>query len=80
MAIEISCKQCGKVLRAKDELAGKRVKCPGCGGELEIPYLAETNMREAAAVGGGPARTDIAQLQRDVSLRGNMPSWDRGLE
>jgi hypothetical protein len=28
---------CGKVLRAKDELAGKRVKCPACGKGLTFP-------------------------------------------
>ncbi len=29
--------ECGKVLNAKPELAGKRVKCPGCGRALAIP-------------------------------------------
>ena len=28
---------CGKRFRAKAELAGKRVKCPGCGNALTIP-------------------------------------------
>jgi len=36
MAILISCK-CGKKLRVKDELAGKKVKCPGCAGLLSVP-------------------------------------------
>lgn len=36
MTIHVSC-QCGKQLAIKDEFAGKRVKCPGCGGPLVVP-------------------------------------------
>lgn len=34
--ISFSC-ACGKTLRVKDEFAGKRVRCPGCGEPLRIP-------------------------------------------
>lgn len=36
MAIQVKCPSCGKTLRAKDELAGKRGKCPGCGAVVMI--------------------------------------------
>ncbi len=36
MPISVSC-QCGKSFQAKDELAGKIVRCPGCGNALQIP-------------------------------------------
>jgi hypothetical protein len=36
MAISVSC-TCGKTLSVKDELAGKRGKCPACGAMLSIP-------------------------------------------
>lgn len=36
MTISVRC-QCGKAFAARDELAGKRVKCPACGGVLQIP-------------------------------------------
>lgn len=36
MPVSVVCK-CGKRLRAKDELAGKRVKCPACGEPLLLP-------------------------------------------
>lgn len=36
MAISIQCPGCKKKLKAKDELAGKRVKCPGCGQSIAI--------------------------------------------
>jgi hypothetical protein len=36
MTIATTC-QCGKKYQVKEELAGKRVKCPACGGTLSIP-------------------------------------------
>jgi hypothetical protein len=39
MSIEVTC-QCGKRLKARDELAGKRVKCPKCSQPLQIPSAA----------------------------------------
>ncbi len=36
MPIPFSC-ECGKKLQAKDEFAGKKLKCPGCGKILTIP-------------------------------------------
>jgi len=37
MAIEFTCSKCGKKLRAKDELAGKRGKCPKCQTPFTVP-------------------------------------------
>lgn len=37
MPIRISCGTCGKRLAANDEATGRRLKCPGCGGEILIP-------------------------------------------
>lgn len=39
MPIVFSC-QCGKKLQAKEEYAGKSVKCPGCGQVVKIPAVA----------------------------------------
>lgn len=36
MPIRVSC-ACGKSLNAPDHLAGKKAKCPGCGGVIAIP-------------------------------------------
>src|SRR5437879_4956590 len=36
MPIPVTC-ACGKRFAAKDELAGKRLKCPACGGAIAIP-------------------------------------------
>lgn len=36
MSIDLTC-GCGKRLKVPDKLAGKRGKCPACGGVIEIP-------------------------------------------
>jgi hypothetical protein len=59
MTINVTC-QCGKRIAVKDEFAGKRVKCPGCGGPLLIPQTT-------------PARGDdghcISDLLDDVGMK-----------
>ena len=37
MTIAVQCRSCQKRFTAKDELAGRKVKCPQCGGVLTIP-------------------------------------------
>ncbi len=37
MTIAVQCGSCHKRFAAKDELAGRKVKCPQCGGVLTIP-------------------------------------------
>src|SRR5438034_10143985 len=36
MPISVTC-TCGKRLKAKDEMAGKRARCPACGNSVLIP-------------------------------------------
>jgi DNA-directed RNA polymerase subunit RPC12/RpoP len=38
--IQFPCLQCGKKLKVQEELAGKKVKCPGCGNNLAVPKSA----------------------------------------
>lgn len=37
MSIEAQCGGCGKRFAAPEQYAGQRVKCPACGGVLEVP-------------------------------------------
>ncbi|MBC7819729.1 MAG: RDD family protein [Planctomycetaceae bacterium] len=37
MTIRVTCDTCGKVLKAMDEHAGKKAKCPDCGNVLLVP-------------------------------------------
>lgn len=45
MAVAVTC-ACGKALRVKDELAGRRVRCPGCGNTLTVPAPQNTGAEE----------------------------------
>jgi hypothetical protein len=36
MPISLSC-DCGRDLRVKDELAGRKIRCPACSGVLAVP-------------------------------------------
>lgn len=40
MTIKAECNSCGKILTAKDSAAGKRARCPQCGGIVNIPEAA----------------------------------------
>jgi hypothetical protein len=41
MPIDVQCDDCGKKLRLRDDLAGKRIKCPGCGEPLTVTAALE---------------------------------------
>jgi phage FluMu protein Com len=40
MPIEVQCAACGKRLKAPDDQAGRKGKCPSCKGEISIPAVA----------------------------------------
>ena len=48
MAIKVKCGSCDAGFKAKDELAGRRVKCPKCKEPLTIPSAASAPARPAA--------------------------------
>ena len=52
MAINLSC-ECGKKLAVKDEMAGKKVKCPGCGSVLSVPSGQDEAVAEELSGHGG---------------------------
>ncbi len=39
MAIQVEC-ACGRTLRLKNEIAGERIRCPDCGGTIDVPVIA----------------------------------------
>jgi len=39
MTIVVAC-ACGKSLPLRNELAGERIRCPGCGGTIDVPAIA----------------------------------------
>ncbi|MDX1967159.1 MAG: PrsW family glutamic-type intramembrane protease [Planctomycetaceae bacterium] len=52
MAVSVSCPECGKALKAPEEMAGKRVRCPGCQHAFRLPAAAaaeDFDIRERTA-------------------------------
>ena len=37
MPVLVTCDGCGRKLKARDDQAGRRFRCPGCGGEVVVP-------------------------------------------
>jgi uncharacterized protein (AIM24 family) len=50
MPIRVTC-SCGKTLQAKDEHAGKRLKCPGCEETITVPLTGPPPPLPGASVG-----------------------------
>jgi phage FluMu protein Com len=51
MSISIQCRGCEKKLKVKDELGGKRIRCPGCGQINQVPAASpDTAPASSAAV------------------------------
>jgi hypothetical protein len=56
MPITVAC-ECGKQLRVKEELAGKKIRCPGCQAIVAVP-AADAEMEESPR---RPARADAIE-------------------
>tara|TARA_R110002049_G_scaffold72490_3_gene187287 strand:- start:61578 stop:62372 length:795 start_codon:yes stop_codon:yes gene_type:complete len=54
MPIRIKC-PCGKALAVKDEMAGKAVKCPGCGKVIRVPAAGQPQQAMIPAASPQPA-------------------------
>ncbi|MBC7856915.1 MAG: hypothetical protein IAF94_26085 [Pirellulaceae bacterium] len=63
MPISVTCPQCGTTLKVKDELAGKRGKCPRCQGAVQIPAGERTEAKAPAGV----ARNSTAKVEFTAS-------------
>lgn len=82
MPIRVKC-SCGKALSVKDELAGKKVKCPGCSSAIPIPKPAAVPVKKPAdddddddgspydlhAKDRGPTPEEIAEAERKRKKR-----------
>jgi DNA-directed RNA polymerase subunit RPC12/RpoP len=67
MPLLIRCSSCNKPLKVRDELAGKKVKCPNCGVPVlvkaEEPMLLEEVIDEPAPASAKPAKAAPAAIQ-----------------
>ena len=53
--IQFDCQHCGLLVRTAPQLAGKKGRCPHCGGVVQIPQPAETGDIVDLLPGTGPA-------------------------
>jgi len=37
MSIDLKCPACGQLISAGDDVRGRVIRCPGCGGNLQVP-------------------------------------------
>ena len=63
MPVSTACAACNRVIKAKDELAGARVKCPGCGATVTLPSKVQTGSAPAAPA-DEPAAASDEQTER----------------
>lgn len=73
MPITLGCPSCGKRFRARDESAGKRVKCPFCQAAVNVPTP------EQAAAAGAPTESIQAPAPHSNPGRRAASSPDIGL-
>lgn len=77
MPITVHCPNCKKKLKAKDQLAGKRVKCPGCHQPFSIPGHGHAPVRPAS-----PPSRQAARSARPPTSQGtaqSVPEWVKDL-
>ena len=55
MTISLQCPDCDKKLSARDELVGKRVKCPSCGGSVTVQTERAAEPETKRSATGPPA-------------------------
>lgn len=81
--IDVACSACGKNVLVKDEHAGKRIKCPGCGRAVSVPEpfpsidTSEQVEPIAAAVGPEPERPPLRE-HIAAGFAGAWGAWKEG--
>jgi phage FluMu protein Com len=74
MPIEVGCPACGRVIRAPDTLAGKKVKCPDCKTVVAVPDRSPPAAKPAAT---RPPVARPAAPSRPAATRPQSP-WSGG--
>ena len=61
MAIPVRCAECGTTMKVADHYAGKKGKCPKCGGRVQVPKIARTlNVPQPTAAKLPQAKPQVA--------------------
>ena len=68
MAITVSC-SCGASFKAKDHLAGKRVKCPKCQGVIDIPAAKPVISQNVPPASSGQSANPLLDLLDEAGVK-----------
>src|SRR5206468_10781389 len=85
MAINLQCPGCKKNLKTKDDLVGKRVKCPGCGQLIMVPAASPpSEPKEITPSQGKPPvpkkpEPEVPTPSRPPLARGRSSFWTKPL-
>lgn len=72
MAIEFSCDNCGKHLRAPDDAAGRKSRCPDCGNIATVPDAGPPPLPSASRSGGDVPQTKPSRRGKPATSE---PNW-----
>ena len=81
--ISFECSGCGKQIKVKDELAGKKGKCPGCGKPITVPAARETlaaAVSESGKVSPVPGSRPVDDGKRTLSPQGSAEAQTLAIE
>ncbi len=85
MSIQLECDFCGRVIKAKDEYAGRKMRCPGCREVITVPrgdddftdeYDDEAPVRKRPSASASKRRGK-RPAERKGSSAGKQRSWFR---
>ncbi len=81
MAIAVECPSCGKQMRVKDELAGRKGKCPQCQALIQIPSVGPVPIvaGQGAVKGATSAETVRAPAAKTVVVAAAAGSRESGV-
>lgn len=66
--IRFNC-SCGKRLKVDDDLMGRQVKCPNCGGKTVVPQVSDAEVEDAVPVANDPAATGLEALAQALKAK-----------
>jgi hypothetical protein len=82
MAIAVSCPACEHEVRVKDELAGRKIRCPKCQGAVSVPSPAETRTAAKAPAKAStrkPAEKEEEEVDRPRKKKKRRTTSNKGL-
>jgi hypothetical protein len=72
MPVKVRC-PCGKLVLAREQLIGKRIKCPGCAKIIQVPSAEDKPVEPAAAAADAALAARPGSATKPVKPRAKLP-------